>query len=445
MKLLSYFDAFLTDTVNLNKTRLGQLDDRVESIYSALKRDEIVGPLYKAHVPQGSWAHRTIIKPFNNHEFDADFLLQLGQVEDWEERDYLREVRAAFKRSITYKSMVTKKNRCCRIVYAGDCHVDVVPYIVLADGREVIVSYKDNKFEDTNPQGFTDWMKEKDNLANNQLRRVVRLLKYVRDYKQTFQVPSVILTTLLGERVQTWHETSRYGDTPTALKALLNDLSAWLELYPCMPPLPDPSCPETTFNHRWEESQYENFKKQIRRYSDWVNEAYCEQDKEKSLAAWQRIFGTSFQKPRVVDKSRTTSFAETQPTREARAPREQYIDELGFTWQGGHKVRLNAQVNPKKGFRSGPLRRLRRVGAQRDLRFTITTDVPEPYDLYWKIRNRGPEASAHNQLRGEIKLDGRRTRSHNESTSWSGHHYVEVYIVKDGKVLATDRHDVIIS
>ncbi|MEU3322178.1 cyclic GMP-AMP synthase DncV-like nucleotidyltransferase [Streptomyces sp. NPDC006785] len=444
MKLLAYFSEFLADTVNLNQTRLGLLNDRVGAITSTLKTDSQIGNLYRTHIPQGSWAHRTIIKPFNNHEFDADFLLHMEEMEDWKPKDYLREVRAAFKRSATYKEKVTKKNRCCRIVYAGDCHVDVVPYITLTDGREVIVNYADNEFEDTNPQGFTDWMKEKDGLANGQLRRVIKLLKYVRDYKQTFRVPSVILTTLLGERVQTWHEATRYSDTPTALKTILADLDAWLDLYPLMPPLPDPSCPETTFNHRWNQDQYGNFRNKVKLYSSWVTEAFDEDDKTLSLAAWQRVFGTSFQQPSSVQKSLTAS-SDLPTTREARAPYEQYIEEFGFNWKGGHKVRINAQVLPKAGFRHGSLRRLRRVSTLQSLHFTITTDVPEPYDLYWKVRNRVPEATAHGQLRGEITLDEDRSRSRKEETSWKGQHYVEAYIVKDGRVLATDHHDVVIN
>ncbi|MFD5617201.1 cyclic GMP-AMP synthase DncV-like nucleotidyltransferase [Streptomyces yangpuensis] len=441
MKLLAYFDAFLKNTVNLNQTRLGLLDDRVRVITSTLKGDAQIGELYVDHSPQGSWAHRTIIKPLNNHEFDADILLQLNEVDSWDPKDYLRETRAAFKRSTTYRSKVTKKNRCCRITYAGDCHVDVVPYIVLGDGREVIVNYAENEFEETNPQGFTDWMKEKDDLTNGNLRRVIRLLKYVRDYKQTFTIPSVILTTLLGERVQAWDAVSRYSDTPTALKTILSDLSSWLDLYPLMPPLPDPGCPQTTFNHRWNQPQYENFRKKIKLYSDWAREAYDEDEKAASLAAWQRIFGTSFQKPSVAEKSLAAS-PQTPSPRGDRAPHEQYIEELGFSWKGGYSLRIDAEVLPHKGFRNGPLRRLRKVRTLQDLEFSITTDVPEPYELYWKVRNRGAEAEDHGQLRGDIFLDEERARKRRESTRWKGHHYVEAYIVKNGKVLATDHHEV---
>lgn len=66
---------------------------------------------------------------------------------------YLPQTRAAFRRSSVYKDRVRKKNRCVRIGYANDCHVDVVPYLVLADGRQVIVNYEANEFEDTNRRG----------------------------------------------------------------------------------------------------------------------------------------------------------------------------------------------------------------------------------------------------------------------------------------------------
>ena len=276
MKLLGYFDVFLPDVVNLNQTRLTLLDDRVEAIVGWLDKDTVIGPLLQRHVPQGSWAHKTIIRPVEGREFDADFLLTLTEVEEWSAtpKVYLQQVRAAFKRSWTYAEMVRRKNRCVRIGYSGDCHVDVVPHLILAGGRQVIINYAEDKFEDTNPEGFTAWMTEKNGLANGNLRKVIRLLKYVRDFKETFSVPSVILTMLLGERVQAFDEATRYADVPTTLMNLMTDLDAWLKLYPDMPVLEDPSCPGTTFNHRWNQDRYENFRKWVTFYADRITEAY---------------------------------------------------------------------------------------------------------------------------------------------------------------------------
>jgi hypothetical protein len=448
MKLVGYFDAFLADVVNLNQTRLALLDDRVEAILGWLEKDTVVGPLVQGHVPQGSWAHKTIIRPVEDREFDADFLLTLTEVEEWskEPKVYLQQVRAAFKRSSTYAGMVRRKNRCVRIGYSGDCHVDVVPHLILEGARQVIVNYAENQFEDTNPEGFTAWMKEKDKLASGNLRKVIRLLKYLRDFKETFSVPSVVLTTLLGERVQAFDGAARYADVPTTLLNLMNDLDAWLKLYPDMPLLEDPSCPGTSFNHRWTQDRYENFSKWITFYADLITEAYNEPDKAASLAGWQKVFGPDFTQ-RVTKAAENVTLARVAVVSDAvRAPLEEFIEERGYTFAGGYKLRVDCTVDRRPGFRDGTrLRAMPGVDKGRILRFRIAyCDVPGPYQVWWKVRNTGPEAaSVPGGLRGQLLPDdGSSTRT--ESTRYRGQHYVEAYIVKDGRVVASDHHDVVV-
>src|ERR1022692_255065 len=446
MKLLGYFDLFLADAVNLNQTRLDLLDTRVQAIVGSLEQDSVISPLLQGHVPQGSWAHRTIIRPVEHREFDADFLLTLTEVEAWSDspKIYMQQVRAAFKRSVTYADMVRRKNRCVRIGYSGDCHVDVVPHLILADGRQVIVNYAEDKFEDTNPEGFTAWMKEKDELANGNLRKVIRLMKYIRDFKETFSVPSVILTTLLGERVQPFGEASRYADVPTTLLNLMNDLDAWLTLYPDMPLLEDPSCPDTSFNHRWTQDRYENFRKWVTFYAARITEAYTEPDKAASLAAWQEIFGPEFTQP-VTKPAPTAPRGRIAPMPPAaRAPLEEFIEEAGYAFAGGYKLRVECTVDRMPGFRAGArLRAMPWIDKGRSLQFRITyCDVSRPYQVWWKVRNSGPEAeSVPGGLRGQLLPDDG-SASRTESTRYRGRHYVEAYIVKNGRVVASDHHNV---
>lgn len=75
MKLISYFDEFMKKTVNINDSRLRDLTDRVNTLYGVLSNDEDIGNMINGKKPQGSWAHRTIIKPIEGNEFDADFML----------------------------------------------------------------------------------------------------------------------------------------------------------------------------------------------------------------------------------------------------------------------------------------------------------------------------------------------------------------------------------
>ena len=127
---------------------------------------------------------------------------------------------------------------------------------------------------------------------------------------------------------------------------------------------------------------------------------------------------------------------------------EQFLDRdfrIPEVLNPAYRFKTVGYVVPRKGFRDGPLpKRGDRVGKNRSLKFRIEqSNVPEPYDVYWKIRNYGEEAERADSLRGDIhKDDGARTRS--ERTSYLGHHYVEAMIVKNGVCVAKSRQEVIV-
>ncbi|WP_149359322.1 SMODS domain-containing nucleotidyltransferase [Lolliginicoccus suaedae] len=445
----AHFEAFLDKTVNLKPWKLTQLDDRVNAIVNALQRDPTIGPMYKEHLPQGSWAHHTIINPVGEFdEFDADFLLHVEENLDWSDDpgQYLREVRAAFKRTATYKDKVRKKNRCIRIGYANESHVDVVPNLTLADGRQVIVNYRDNCFEDTNPDGFTQWMHERDELAGGNLRRVIRLLKYLRDYKNTFDCKSVILTTLVGGRVQPFDVADRYADIPTTLVTLLEDLDSYLDLHEMMPLLDDPSCPGTSFNHRWGEEKYSTFKTMIKKYARWACEARDATTEAGAVAAWQKLFGPEFVTPEVTEaKAAIVATARScRPALDVRAPGEEFIEEQGYRFQPRYTATIDGRVMELNGGRARTLRDRKPVRRGLRLRFTVKTDAPHPYRVIWKVRNRGDPATAAADLRGALIAPNQAGDARFESTKYRGRHYIEVYIVREEVVVASDHHEVII-
>ena len=446
MELDAAFAAFLEKKVNLKPYKLALLDDRVSAISAALNNDADVGPRCRKYVKQGSWAHRTIIEPVGaRDEFDADVLLHLKENPDWANspKEYLRAVRDAFGRHPIYKSMVSRKNRCVRITYANSCHVDVVPFITLADGREVIVNYREDRFEDTNPTGFTTWMKEKDDLANNNLRLGIRLLKYIRDYKNTFRCPSVILTTLLGQRVNSINAGTRYTSVASTIVHLFEDLVTYLDGYWTMPNVEDPSCPGTSFSHRWDEDQYQNLKTPIRRYAEWAREAVDAKDPIVSETAWRKLFGDAFVAPEVVElakalkATRTGELSKIPSNALMRGPGEQFIDEQ-YPVALAYMARVDAYLIRADGRRHPrPFRSDWNLPPGRTLRFEVHTDAPDPHTVIWKVRNRGEAAMRSGNLRGRlIHNSGWR---HTESTRYRGLHYIEAYILRAGVVVATDR------
>lgn len=65
-------------------------------------------------------------------------------------------------------------------------------------------------------------------------------------------------------------------------------------------------------------------------------------------------------------------------------------------------------------------------------------NIPDPFELKWKVKNEGEQALKQGCLRGEI-TDDDGSLSRTESTSFEGDHYVECYAIQNKKVVARDR------
>ena len=91
---------------------------------------------------------------------------------------------------------------------------------------------------------------------------------------------------------------------------------------------------------------------------------------------------------------------------------------------------------------SAMLRNHVRLPHEKTLCFRVTyCGVPEPYELKWKVLNRGDEAKRRDMIRGQI-IDDDGSATHNETTDFHGDHYVECYAVKNGEVVARAHIDV---
>jgi hypothetical protein len=441
-KLTDHFTNFLDEVVNLNQSRLDTLDHRLETIENFLSSHSDFGPVMSSDdlIPQGSYAHKTIIKPLPGHEFDVDALVPMHEQFDAEPCDYIPQLYSALRSSGTYRSMVSRKTRCVTVQYANDFHIDLVPYIERG-GQLYITNRHKNRFELTNPERFTEWLDEQGRITSGHLIAVVRLMKYLRDFKQTFTARSIILTTLLGGRVNFANllgDDGYYADVPTALVHVVDDLDAYLQANPYMPVILDPGGTGEDFSHRWDQAQYENFRRRMNRYSDLMWEASSEADAQKAERLWQGIFGPDFTGPRIEKRALLLEAASP-------APREQFLDrDFAIPYQPqGYRLRIMGRAGRKPGFRTYDLpRQGNRVLKGRTITFRIARcTVPPPYEVFWKVRNRGTEATEVQALRGEITQGG---NTKVESTLYRGSHWVECYIVKNGVCVARDHHPVII-
>lgn len=450
MKLVKHFDAFLTNEVNLNETRIQLIGARTSAVRSFLKQDEVFGTLVQELIPQGSFAQKTIIRPRPNGHFDADLLVRLSPVPDWQPEEYVGKLYTALGRSAAYKEMRHRRTRCVYLDYADEFHMDLVPYVEDDDGGW-ITNNKTKSFEAADSAAFTAWLKARHKDAGGNLIKVVRLLKYVRDISWGFNVKSVIFTTLLGARVDlvnTLLDPGCYADVPSTLKRVVGDLDDYLQANPTMPAIYDPGGTGDRFDQRWDQASYASFSKKISSLRVNVDSAFDAEGVEESVAAWQNVFGDKFKalEPAKTSAKRSLVLSEGK----ALAPdTEEFLDrDFGFPIVStSYSVRMVGRVRPQNGFMTYSLpERGNKVGTGRALAFEIKQcTVPKPYEVFWKVRNTGPHAEAiPGGLRGEITRDGG-YEVKTETTSYVGSHWVECYVVKDKRCVAFDRQPVIVT
>lgn len=157
---------------------------------------------------------------------------------------------------------------------------------------------------------------------------------------------------------------------------------------------------------------------------------------DAAYSKWKKVYGKSFpSKPAVLAESANVkSWNDT----------EEYIEDL-HPVDIRHSVELDCEVS-QNGFRDHSLRYLLSINAllkpNKILKFTATpSDIEYPYDIKWKVLNRGAEAQRRNCIRGQIFLDDGNSQRR-ESTSFKGEHIVECYVVKNNVVVAKNRIEV---
>ena len=288
----SPFIEFLRDEVNLSQNRLDRLETSVGAVDDYLK-DSLAG--YQKMEWQGSYGLGTLIKPVDdNNEYDADIQIIMNQNPKWEPQDFVNEVFKTLQGNKNYADKLRLKTRCVTIDYAGDFHLDVVP-CVTSGGRHYICNKVDNQFEQTDGTEYRDWFNERDRITGGNLKRVVRLLKYIRDHRNGFTAKSMLLTTLAGNTIKPSDAgTEAVSTVADTVETVLTRMNGYLQHHPNMPAIRNPVLPTETFNRHWDQRGYANFRSRVQAYAHTANKSKAEPSSERAIKLWQDLFGDTF-------------------------------------------------------------------------------------------------------------------------------------------------------
>lgn len=461
MKLIAQFNDFLGDTVNINQDRLNKLDNSADAIETFIRNSQWTPPIIR-FVKQGSWAHQTIIKPIDGSEYDADLLALVEPVEGWTARDYINELARILRSSGVYADKVSVFAYCVTLNYAGERKIDIAPCVVgrqFPDTMEVCNRSTD-EFVLSTPIEYTNWIKERNAYSgSNSFRKVTRLIKYLRDIKGTFTCPSVLLTTLVGNQIDSLDKDSAaFSDVPTALRTVIGRLDDWLQMYLSRPAVLNPKLLSEDLGKLWTDAQYSNFRVRIHTYREWIDDAYACEDRQESIQKWQRVFGESFGKGANVlaEKADTASDHFAGYLSSVAAHSDRLVDAVRAfgvrllpdifnrpphmrapTWRRADDFSFDAQVSAtwfssRDAYTGREVVSGEALGRNGGLWFNVTvggTSIPEGYMVQWRITNTGATALKLHAGRGDFYAPQRQTKRW-EELQYRGVHIAEAFVLR---------------
>lgn len=153
--------------------------EKYQNVSYWLSADESPLNMYVPDIyPQGSLRIRTTVKPLGSEEYDLDLVCLLNNIDPrLTTPKYLYyEVWKRIIANEKYKKMAEPKNRCIRLNYANEFHLDILPACPdQASGGTCILIPDKNGSIDTvgwkasNPIGFGEWFERKSILLTEEI------------------------------------------------------------------------------------------------------------------------------------------------------------------------------------------------------------------------------------------------------------------------------------
>lgn len=261
--------------------------------------------------PQGSFRIGTTVHPIGSNEYDLDFVCEM-QGMNWSHIpavDVLNAVEKRLREHGTYRSMVERKNRCIRLTYANQFHMDILPAAPEIPTNGTCVRVPDRELKDwkaSNPKGYAEWFEGRSRLYSERLKEMriepmpraetadekmplqlaIQLIKRARDryyLKHPENAPrSIVLTTLAA---QAYTGTASTAQTLHDILAVLSANTALMEVR-------NPANIEEVLSEQWQKdpAAFTEFKNWIQWFGTKWNDAISSRSMDLS-AKLTELFG----------------------------------------------------------------------------------------------------------------------------------------------------------
>lgn len=431
-------DTFFSEHVELSPDKIDELFEKKDFNIDRLERgldkyndENSTNYSLEDSYVQGSVGMGTVTQnEENDYDIDVGILIDEENIDDIGSGKIKNVVLNAFEQiNANFSTPPEKLTNCIRFTYKDGYQIDFAVY------REVTnAEHAGSEWRERSPEAIQGWFDLSKLIAGEKLPQVIQLFKMFNKSRSSWMMPGGLITTILVEEniAHTYNRTDEV--LYYTIKRMVDRLQNNQEVY--SPVRPHKSI---LYNDK-DKRKIKNLKNRLENHFDKLsvlNDYDC--TRLKAIEAWQSLFNHAY-----WDKLYSKEEQKVHDGGKAKNYSEEYIEEL-FPINLKYYLKINANIEKVDGFRKKTLREFLRITRfipkNKQLQFFIQSiDVPEPYDIHWKVRNVGKVAYDKNQIRGKINKTNSET--HIENSTFKGPHFVECFIVKDGICVARDRINV---
>lgn len=450
----------LIEEIDVSDSNYEKATNRYNSIAEYIMNSELNSDKPDIYL-QGSFKLGTAIKPLTrNGAYDIDIVCNLTNLRRESQSQFLLkydlgEVVKKYSKVQSMSNEPEESKRCWTLKYVDEdnFHIDILPSVPLNDNDDGYIAITDRTkrdyfdvsydWETSNPKGYAQWFRDiskysvyREKIAKmfhesvekvpeykvrTALQRIVQILK--RHAEVCFEddmehkPSSIIITTLAAKQYQT--ACLFNNDFLDITMYIIEHLKDGIENRNGRPCVYNPANGDEIISGKWDKdySYVEAFEK-------WLMQL----ESDFNIGNKDLIFADKIQ---YIKRSLFTDSKKQLPLVN--------LSDIGHHQKSKWKEYLIENVSIKAkyfrdGFRWKEIKSGTALGKNGLLRFEVQSNGLKDYEIWWQVTNTGKEAEKANALRGDFYcselVEGKRVRK--ESTLYTGHHYIEAYLIKNG-------------
>ena len=424
------FDSFIKN-IEPSDSTVSYISSVHNNLREYLKQHDLYSDIYSDSFLSGSYAKHTSIRPVkDDKKGDVDIIVVTKYNRSKNSKEVLDELKSVLLDSKKYETAKIQHHSVG--IEMGQISVDVVPVIQdkSDDQLYMIGDAQTGKWSFTDPKGHKNWSTSVNQNNNNKYKPLVKIIKWWRHVNCPLNVKfpkGITLEKIIADNL---------GDSTASTEDFLietmeNIVSKYKDDYVDIGSIPEICDPSNKVhgNDLLSEYSLNDFKEFIYKIDEHLS---LLNDSGNNNDSWRIILGGEF--PKGETESANNYLI---------CERASHRKPLLWPFSRGSAAFIRLTVKDKCGNTVEYINNGEPIDKGYSLCFHAFTGVKAPYTVKWQITNTGTEAAQAQCLRGyfENSDDGKNTKY--ETTSYTGSHSVQCFIIKNGICMAKSKPHII--